>query len=289
MPELPEVETIKKDLNKFVLHKTLKQVQIFLPRLIKSNLSQFKKTLHHNSFKKIHRVGKLLIFELNNKPTRFLLIHLKMTGQLIYCSQNILIAGGHSEPTITNETCKKNKYSYVIFNFTDASKLFFNDMRTFGTLKIVDSLELNNIISKYGIEPLQKNFTLHKLTQIINNHRISIKALLLNQNLIAGIGNIYADEILFNSKVMPTKPANNLKNAEIKKIFQSSLFIIKQAIKARGTTFNNYLDAHGKKGSYIQQLKVYGRNGQKCLNCNNKLLKIKIAGRSTVYCPHCQQ
>lgn len=288
MPELPEVETIRQDLRAFVLNKTISKVDLVLPRLIKSDPKQFQDILKNNSFTDIKRVGKLIIFELKNKPTNFLLIHLKMTGQLIYCSQKNIIAGGHSLPKISD--CKSGKYSYVIFNFKDGSKLFFNDMRTFGALKIVNSFELQDIINKYGIEPLQKNFKLKTLNDKIKKRRTSIKALLLNQNIVSGIGNIYADEILFRAGVLPDRIANSLSKPEIKRIFQSCSVIIKQAIKSRGTTFNNYVDGRGQKGGYVKQLKVYGRAGKKCLNCKKSILiKTKVAGRGTVYCPKCQK
>ncbi len=288
MPELPEVETIRKDLSGFVLNKKITSTDILLLRLIKSNPRQFKNILKNNSFKNIKRVGKLLIFELKETPGSFLLVHLKMTGQLIYCSKKNIIAGGHDLPKIQN--CKASKYSYIIFNFQNGSKLFFNDMRTFGALKIVNSFELVEIVNKYGIEPLQKNFKLNALSKIIKKRNLSIKALLLNQNLVAGIGNIYADEILFRAGVLPDRISKTLSSIEIKKIFQSSLVIIRQAIKSRGTTFNNYVDARGKQGSFVKKLKVYGRAGKNCLKCKKSILvKIKVASRGTVYCPNCQK
>ncbi len=288
MPELPEVETIKEDLSLFVLNKKISSVKILLPRLIKSNLKNFQVIFKNNYFKNIKRIGKLLIFELQNPSNHFLLIHLKMTGQLIYCSKKNLVAGGHSLPKIND--CKKSKYSYIIFNFEDKSKLFFNDMRTFGALKIVNSFELRGIIDSYGIEPLQSNFKLSVLTKIIQKRNLKIKALLLNQKIIAGIGNIYADEILFRAGVLPDRITKGLNKNEIKKIFQSTQVIIKQAIKKRGTTFNNYVDGRGKKGSFVKQLKVYGRVGEKCTKCKTStLIKTKLAGRGTVYCPKCQK
>ena len=288
MPELPEVETIRRDLSGFVLNKKIKSVDLLLARLVKSNPKQFVNILKNNSFTEIQRIGKLLIFKLQKTPNSFLLVHLRMTGQLIYCSKKNIIAGGHGLPKIKN--CTPSKYSYIIFNFQDKSRLFFNDMRTFGALKIVNSFELHDIINKYGIEPLQSNFKLKTFKETIKRRTINIKALLLNQNLIAGIGNIYADEILFRAGVLPDKTSKNLNDSEIKKIFRSCQLIIKKAIKQRGTTFNNYVDVRGKKGSYAKKLKVYGQGGKKCLKCKtNTLVKTKVAGRGTVYCPGCQK
>jgi formamidopyrimidine-DNA glycosylase len=210
-----------------------------------------------------------------------------MTGQLVFCSKKTMVAGGHSNKEKAD--CEKTKHSYVIFNFDSGEKLFFNDQRTFGALKIVNILELTKIQNKFGIEPLQKNFTLTTLKNIIQNRKTNIKALLLNQQLISGIGNIYADEILFKSNVSPLRITNTLSEVEIKEIFTSSKTILRDAIKSRGTTFNNYVDGQGQKGSYIKKLKVYGRAGENCLNCSGKLQKVKVAGRGTVYCAKCQK
>jgi formamidopyrimidine-DNA glycosylase len=288
MPELPEVETIKRDLNKFILNKKIKSLDILLPRIVKSSPEELRNILINNSFKKINRQGKLLIFALTDTPDRFLLIHLKMTGQLIYRSGNKLIAGGHSDSQ--DPKTSSQKYTRLIFKFVGGDELLFNDLRTFGAIKLANQEELKKICAQYGIEPLQKNFEFTALKKIINKRTINIKALLLNQALISGIGNIYADEILFASAVLPDRPANSLTDQEIKKIFDSTQDIIRLAIKNRGTTFNNYVDGRGKKGSFVKMLKVYGRGGEKCLKCKKTdLTKIKVAGRGTVYCSKCQK
>lgn len=286
MPELPEVETLRKDLLVFLKNKRIVDLSIKLERLIKSDLKEFKKTIKNNSFKNIRRVGKLMIFELE-KSDKTLLVHLKMTGQLIYVSQDSLVAGGHSDSS--SPEFSENKYSKLIFQFSDGSKLFFNDMRTFGALKLVDVRELIEIINKFGIEPLQKDFRLKSFQKIVEKRSLNIKALLLNQNLVSGIGNIYADEILFRAGVRPDRLSKELSKSEIKKIWQSTEVIIKKAIKERGTTFNNYRDARGKKGNFVKFLKVYGRGGEKCKKCKSVLNKIKLSGRGTVYCSVCQK
>ena len=285
MPELPEVETIRQDLKKYLISKKIKNIEIVLERLVKNKKNEFLKSLKNKTVKDIRRVGKLIILEMDN--AKYLLVHLKMTGQLVYSSKKINLAGGHS--TGDNPEFERNKYSYIIFTFDDDSKLYFNDMRTFGYMKVVNGGELVETIESYGIEPLQKNFSIEKLKEIIKSRKINIKNLLLNQKLVAGIGNIYADEILFRAGVRPDRIANTLSDEEIKKIFNSSNTIIKKAIKARGTTFNNYVDARGKKGSFVKLLQVYGRGGEQCNKCKNKLTKIKLNGRGTVYCSQCQK
>ncbi len=287
MPELPEVETIRQDLRQFILQKKITKLEVFLPRLIKSDLGLFKKILQSNSFQEIKRTGKLLIFALTNDPDSFLLIHLRMTGQLVYCTKDSVLAGGHSTKELID--CQKNKHSYVIFHFSDDSKLFFNDQRTFGALKIVNSAQLQIELKRFGIEPLQKNFTLGALKKIIANHETSIKSLLLNQQLISGIGNIYADEILFRAAIRPQRTARSLTALEIKNIHGAANIILRDAIKSRGTTFNNYVDGRGQPGSFVKKLKVYGRGKLNCFQCKNVLQKIKVAGRGTVFCEQCQK
>jgi len=209
-----------------------------------------------------------------------------MTGQLIYQKKNKITAGGHGE--LDNKKLP-NKFSHIIFTFSDNSQLFFNDMRQFGYMKIVDEKELDKILNQFGIEPLDKDFNLKTFKKVLQNRKTNIKQLLLNQKLIAGIGNIYADEICFYAKVKPSRKVLTLNEAEIKKLYQGSKQILKTAIKKRGTTFNNYRDADGKQGSFVSFLKVYGRAGELCKRCKNgKIKKIKQGGRGTHYCPDCQ-
>ena len=286
MPELPEVETIKNDLIEKIVNKKIKKVQVGLGRLVIGDLKKFKKDLVGNSFKDIDRIGKLLIFVLAENK-KYLLVHLKMTGQLVYCQKKNIIAGGHGLPKITE--CLPNKYSHIYFIFNDNSYLFFNDMRTFGYMKIVELKELNEIKQKFGLEPLTNEFSLINFKKIVKKHNTTIKAVLLNQNIIAGIGNIYADETLFKAEIKPDRSASSLNDKEIKKLYNSINNIINKAIKFRGTTFNNYVDANGRQGNFVKHLKVYARAGQKCFKCGNIIKKIKIAGRGTHFCEQCQK
>lgn len=284
MPELPEVETIKNDLKKAILNKKIVDVLVSKKTVIKSPFNDFIKILKKNNFKDISRIGKLLILHLPNK--KYLLIHLKMTGQLVYCEKDKCIAGGHEVPCGIGKL--PNKYSHAIFNFQDGSTLYFNDMRRFGYLKIVDEDELKKIKNKFGIEPLTKNFNLEKFKKIFKNRKTSVKAILLNQAFISGIGNIYADEILFKAGIRSARIAASLKDNELKKIFNAANEILKKAIKFRGTTFSDFVDSKGKKGNFSRMLKVYGREGEKCFRCGGVVKKIKLAGRGTRFCPDCQ-
>lgn len=293
MPELPEVETVRRDLKARVLDKKIKEFLILNPKTLKSSAAESIKILIGNSFSDILRRGKLLIFKLEKK-NRYLLVHLKMTGQLIYLSQKEKIAGGHSlsshsfEKSVGGEL--PNKHTRVQITFQDKSNLFFNDLRKFGYLKIVDEQELENIIAaNYGPEPLDNNFVQIDFRDQIKRKKKNIKAILLDQKLVAGLGNIYVDEVLFTAGVRPGRLATSLNNQELKKIYQSIIKILSQAIKYRGTTFSNFVDSEGKKGNFSTRLKVYGRGKLPCYHCSSAIIKTKIAGRGTHYCPHCQK
>ncbi|MFH1426913.1 MAG: bifunctional DNA-formamidopyrimidine glycosylase/DNA-(apurinic or apyrimidinic site) lyase [Patescibacteria group bacterium] len=328
MPELPEVETIKNDLNKKILRKKIVGLEVRNKKSVMPSLNFFSKTLVGLSITKTDRIGKLLIFHLSDK-NNFLLIHLKMTGQLIYLPHpgplkphprlacltdprlakalanrarpllakerelNSIIAGGHflegsqKIPGVGDNL--PNEHTRIIFYFLDKSVLYFNDLRKFGYARIVNATELSKIKKEFGIEPLNKNFSLDSFKKTIQEKKTNIKAVLINQKFIAGIGNIYADEILFTAGVRPIRLANKLTRNEIKKIFQATNKVIKKAIKHRGTTFRNFLDSDGEIGNFSDFLKVYGRAGKNCRKCRKGIIKkIKLAGRGTHYCPNCQ-
>jgi len=285
MPELPEVETIKKDLVKKILQKNIIKIEVLKKNLVKNKLNYFLNTIKNNVFLKISRIGKLIILELKNK--NYLLIHLRMTGQLVYVEDNNIIAGGHNFPQIDN---LPNKYSHIIFTFKDNSKLFFNDIRQFGYLKIVKQEEKNRIIKKYGLDLLAHNFTIDNFSALFKDRKSILKVVLLNQKIIAGIGNIYADEICFRAKVLPQRKINTLDQKDLVNLYKATNYIISKSLKKKGTTFNNYCDSEGRAGNYYQYLKVYKKEKNKCLRCKKGIIvKILAAGRGTRYCPFCQK
>lgn len=285
MPELPEVETIKNDLRRRIVGKKIMEVEVRNGKIIRGEKKKFIEILRGNRFGSIERIGKLLIFALGD-GRNFLLVHLKMTGQLVFVSKKEIIAGGHS---FGERLSLPNKYTHVIFTFAGGSRLFFNDMRRFGYMEIVGKDGLEMVKNKYGTEPLSKEFKSEKLKEIFKNRKAPVKAVLMTQGLIAGIGNIYADEILFAARVMPNRRANSLAEKEIKDIFKQSKIILKKAVKHRGTTVSDYVDAGGKKGEFSRFLKVYGRRGEKCYKCRGIVKSIKIAGRSASFCEKCQK
>jgi len=283
MPELPEVETVRRDLQKHLLNKKIKSVTVLNPKTVGGKPEDFATSLQGAFLKDILRRGKLLIFKLN-KPNLFLLTHLKMTGQLIYLIKNEVYAGGHGESDTAG------KYARVIITFADQSRLFFNDLRKFGYMKLVDQEELDKFILKnYGPEPLDKDFILSDFIATLKKRRRNIKSVLLDQKIVTGLGNIYVDEVLFAAGVRPMRLASEITKLEATKIFTAIPKILNLAIKHRGTTFNNYVDGKGRKGNFSKMLKVYGRAKESCLICSNAIIKTKIAGRGTHYCPHCQK
>ena len=289
MPELPEVETVRRDLLKVLLGQKITALKIFSASIVKTAPATFSKKLKGATITALKRRGKLLIIELD-RPNLFLLVHLKMTGQLIYLSPAALITGGHTFSGAERKREFPNRHTRVSFTFADGSHLFFNDLRKFAYLKLVDKEALDKIIaSNYGPEPLDKNFSHDLFAASLKKSSRSIKAVLLDQKVIAGLGNIYVDEALFAAGILPDRVSKSLKPAEVSKLFKVIPEILKKSLKYRGTTFRNYLDGRGRSGNFSKQLQVYGRDGEKCYHCQETLKKIRLAGRGTHYCPKCQK
>jgi len=273
MPELPEVETIKLEIEKEIVGKTIKDVNVLSPRAINLSLKEFASKVKSKKIKSIQRRAKLLILELTDGL--FLVIHLKLTGQLIY-----------------RESESKEKYTSVIFHFKDGSLLYFNDLRKFGYLKLLSKKGLTEFLGKmdFGLEPLDKKFTLEKFKELLRQKpRSKIKPLLMDQSFIAGIGNVYSQESCFCAKILPQRIVSSLKKEEIENLYKCLIKILREAIKKKGTSADTYLDIFGQEGGYLPFLKVYGRKGKKCFRCGATIEKINLAGRGTCFCPRCQR
>jgi formamidopyrimidine-DNA glycosylase len=282
MPELPEVETIVRDLAKYLPHKTIKELKV----LNKKTFLGSPKLATGKTIKQVSRRGKQIIIDLTND--RHLVIHLKMTGQLIWRSKKDLIIGGHPITGVGEEL--PNKFTRVIFKISDGSELFFNDIRKFGYIKLVSGSELEIIFARLGLEPLLNNFNDKKLKLVLaSKPKSKIKSALLDQTKVVGIGNIYADESLWLAKILPSRTVASLKDSEWAALARAIVKILQSSISHRGTSFSNYRDAQGSSGNFIKKLKVYGRGGAKCLKCKNILSKSKLGGRGTVWCSHCQK
>jgi len=325
MPELPEVETIRKDLSASLLGYRVRSVQVFSLKSALPSATFLIRNLTGRTVTEIRRRGKLLVFYLSplkkniaktktskskiNKTKSdgfdYLLVHLRMTGQLIYLDKKVRLSGGHSLKDIEREPVKvlpekqwensvggplPNKYTRIQINFFGGAQLFFNDLRKFGYFKLVNAAALDKILQAgYGLEPLTKEFTEENFKKMFSGRSLKIKALLLNQKIISGLGNIYVDESLWQAGIDPERRVNKLKPAEIKKLYRAIKEIITRSVKYRGTTFNNYVDSSGRRGNFSRFLKVYHRQGQPCPKCGRGILRKKVAGRSSHYCPYCQK
>lgn len=281
MPELPEVETIRRGLSKLILNKKIVQVDILEGKSFLGSKTEVLNTKIIN----LKRRGKALIFNLDNQNS--FLVHLRMTGQLIFCGQE-RFAGGHPSDNFIDEL--PNKQTRVIFSFSDGSRLFFNDQRKFGFVKVMRTFEVENdeFISKLGKEPWVMSG--EELFQKIHRKNICIKAALLDQELIAGLGNIYADESLFFAGVRPDRMCSSLSLEEVSKIIEGARKTMEDSLDAGGSTIRNYVKADGTRGDYLELFaKVYGREGKKCQRCGDEIKKIRIAGRGTHFCEGCQK
>ena len=288
MPELPEVETIRTDLSRKILHTPIRQVRIFHSKTVggAANRRRLAAQLSGNSFIHILRRGKLLLFELSGSKF-FLAIHLKMTGQMLYLRRGVRLAGGHSFGRTTAEL--PNAHTRLALVFNDGGQLFFNDARLFGYAKLLTAEEKEKVSGAYGIEPLSREFTLAAWQKLIHGKKGNIKAFFLNQKYIAGIGNIYADEICHAGGLLPTRTLPSLTDAEVKKLFRAIVRVLTVAVRWRGTTFNNYVDSDGRTGSFLKHLRVYDRAGLTCRTCRRGIIaKSRHAGRGTHWCPVCQ-
>ena len=298
MPELPEVETIRRDLAAFLVGRRFLSVQIMEKKGAGPSAAAIMAQLPGRKITALDRRGKLLIFRLSGRrgcPGN-MLVHLKMTGQLIYEDGRRVVGGGHSLSAQGRTGLAAavggdlpNKHTRAIFSFTGGSRLYFNDLRKFGYLRLADEAELQDLLAKnYGPEPLTPAFTVQALITALSGRKISVKAALLNQRLVAGLGNIYVDEALYAAGIRPERSASSLKQEEVKVLHREIQRLIKWAVKERGTTFSDYLDSSGRRGNFSRFLQVYSRGGQDCRRCGQKIKKIKLAGRGTHYCPVCQ-
>lgn len=288
MPELPEVETIRQELFRVLKGKKFRAVEVRNPKTVGFSVKKFEQSIVGEKVIDIVRQAKLINIKLTGEKN--IVIHLKMTGQLLYQDKNgKLFGGGHPDEKYLLET--PGKFTQVIFSFSDNSKLYFNDIRKFGWIKLLKDEKYKEFIEqhKFGPEPLGENFTLDWFENALKTKSQKIKPLLMDQKFIVGVGNIYAAEALFMSGIDPHRPAKSLKLPEIKKLFQNIKKVLTDAIKLGGTSANTYVDIYGKKGNFVPKLKVYGRGGEPCKKCRTKLKNIKLAQRGTVYCPRCQK
>lgn len=288
MPELPEVETVASGLRKYVVGKTIRQLTIFEHKKFRGTQNQLKKYVFNKKVTGVSRRAKWLILHLSSKYN--FVIHLKMTGQLLYKKTQPKFLGGHTMGK--EQTHLPNSHSRVQFHLSDQSDLFFQDMRKFGYVELYSDAELEDYFQtkNLGLEPMDKKFTLDYFNIQLNHHpKTSIKAVLLNQSMIAGIGNIYADDTCWQAKVKPSRRVSTLKPAERQALHRACRSILLEAIKLGGTSFSHYYQVDGQLGSYWNKRKVYDRVDEPCRRCGTGIKKTRCAGRGTHYCPKCQK
>ncbi len=258
--------------------KKISRVDVNLPKMVKLSLDKFREIVIGAKIKNISRRAKILIFGLSNDWS--VLAHLKLSGRLIFRGKNQKLQE------------QDTKWNHLIYWFSDGSRLFHNDMRQFGYVKLVKTSELADFFKKekLGPEPLEKDFTFDDFLAILQKKpKARIKQFLMEQQNIAGIGNIYSDEILFFAGVHPLRKVGDLKQEEIKKIFEGIKKVLPEALKFHGSSVDDYLDVQGEEGEYVPRLKVYGRQGQKCKKCGAIIQRLKLGGRSAHFCLKCQR
>ena len=281
MPELPEVETVKRGLEKAILYKEIANIQVNFSSLIKKpQIDEFITRLKNTIVISIKRRGKYLIILFNTMD--YLVVHLGMSGRMLF----------QPKKTPPSKISKKiEKHNHILFFFEDGSKIIYNDVRKFGKMWLLKKDEKLSRIESLGFEPLESCFTVTELYRMFQESKVNIKSFLMNQKNIAGIGNIYANEILFHAGVNPLRKADSLTKDEVKKIHLQTKNILLKAISSGGTTMidESYLDLSGNRGEYGKEIMVYGKKADICPLCGQPLEVIKIENRSTFLCPNCQK
>lgn len=302
MPELPEVESLRKSLVPYIRGKRIDSVEVRLPKLVSGRgtkrvvnqimADSFIDNIRRKVVIGLTRRAKNIIFTFDDNSV--MIVHLKMTGQLVFKpfqaeNEDVLISGGHPIELSTSEL--PNKHSYIIFYFENGT-LFYNDVRQFGYLLHFFSLEEatnNGHFAKLGFEPLNDDFVLKDFEINLKRKTGILKKVLLDQEVVVGLGNIYADEVCFAAKVRPDRLVKTLTKKEIKLLYEAIKKIIPRAIELGGSSIADYLLADGSRGNYAREHKVYGRAGKNCLVCDTILTKTVTGGRTTVYCKKCQK
>ncbi|AFQ44753.1 bifunctional DNA-formamidopyrimidine glycosylase/DNA-(apurinic or apyrimidinic site) lyase [Desulfosporosinus meridiei] len=273
MPELPEVETIRRTLAQHVNGLKIKEVKLVWSSAVISWEDQpFEVLVADRQIQRIDRRGKYLLIRLDNDLT--LIAHMRMTGRLNYYTEK--------QPP--------DKHTHVVFCL-DKGEVHFSDVRKFGRIQAIPTSRSisDSSLGKLGPEPLELEFTPQVLKERFGKKKVSVKAALLDQHVLAGLGNIYVDESLFQARISPNRTVDSLTEEELAELHQAIRNVLQAGIDAQGTSFRDYRDANGEKGSFERALQVYGRGGEPCKVCGQKLERVRLAGRTTVYCSQCQK
>ena len=287
MPELPEVETVVRGLNRLILKKKIAQVKHDWPKSFPNLEKDVNDFMIGAEISKVQRRGKAIIIELNNGWA--LVTHLRMTGQMVYRGEENWGAG-HPNDDFLNDL--PNKSTRVEIDFEDQTKLFFNDQRKFGYMKLLPEPEIEELpfFVKLGPEPLEDNFTVEIFKErLLKKKNSLVKPTILDQSVIAGVGNIYADEALWRAKIHPETRIKDFSNIDFKNLHESIRFVMNKSIEKGGSTDRNYVNADGSRGNYLEYAAVYHKNGQPCKRCGTEISKIRVGGRGTHFCENCQK
>lgn len=288
MPELPEVETVRRQLTPFLQDQTITGVEVFHAKTVGHDATIEDRLVGH-TISEVDRIGKLLIISFHDTDDLFLLIHLKMTGQLLYQPPHDgVIAGGHTLQA-SDQAELPGRHTRSAFSFADGSVLYFNDMRLFGYTKISDAAAVATARTGFGPEPIDPEFDLDWFATTLRRKRTPVKAALLNQAFVSGLGNIYVDEALFRAQVRPTRNAARVTRKEARTLGAAAGEVMRAAIAVGGTTFQHFVDTGGHAGNFTDYLQVFGKQGTPCRVCSTPIEKIRVAGRGTHYCPTCQK
>ena len=287
MPELPEVETVKRGLSKLIIGRKIVGVKSDNLKSFPNALNDVNNFLVNALIIDVRRRAKVLLIDLSTNYT--LVTHLKMTGQMVFVGTKERFAAGHPNDSLVGKL--PDKSTRVTFDFSDGSHLYFNDQRKFGWVRLIPTLEVPNIdfMKRVGPEPLEADFTVEQfISQFKKRSGTSIKAAILDQSVIAGVGNIYADESLWGAKIHPARKVSSISDIEFAELYKEVRFVMNLSIEKGGSTNRNYVNAEGKKGSYMDFARVFRREGLDCPRCGAEIIKIRVAGRGTHVCPNCQ-
>ena len=272
MPELPEVETVRRGLEKLILGKKISNINIRYPKMIKTDLPEFQKEMPGQVIQSMGRRGKYLLFYLSDKV---LISHLRMEGKYFYYPDQV----------------PERKHAHVLIHFEDGGILVYEDVRKFGTMELLahELLEAYFVSKKLGPEPTEQDFDLGRFKLALKKSKKPIKSHLLDQTLVAGLGNIYVDEVLWRAKVHPARISQSLSSQEARKVHDETIKVLGQAVEKGGSTIRTYTNAFGEDGTMQEFHQVYDKTGQACSRCGAIIEKIQLGGRGTHFCPKCQR
>ncbi len=287
MPELPEVETVRLQLRRGLVGKTIDCVTVLHQKTIGHNRTIAQKLIH-KTIADINRVGKLMVISFAGEADLFLLAHLKMTGQFFLRSGAAVTGGGHST-TEADIRELPGRHTRVVFSFTNGDTLYFNDMRLFGYIKLANLKMVEQVRAGFGPEYIDETFDDAWFVAALRKRKTTVKAALLDQSLASGLGNIYADEALWRAQVRPMRRANTLTKKEAAALRAAARDVMLESIRVGGTTFQHFADTDGKAGNFTDYLQVFGKQGTACPRCSAAILKTRVVGRGTHYCQGCQK